>query len=324
MRLKHAGDGIRLSSHALQDLDEANAIIFDCDGVLINVADSYNNAILHTAEHILRGIIKVANPAPITIDMIDGFKNSGGFNDEIDLTYAYVLCATVADRANMNIHDVVSKAILYADHTGVSSVEGYLAGIADISGVQGILRYPEKESPVHTVFNQLFYGPEIFQDMFGRRSVFGGRGFIEDDHIIISSDALSRIRKRFDDKMALVTGRGLVPARYTLGKMLDSFDLASSFFLEDMPRRLAKPNPESLISAASKMGSTHCVYVGDSMEDMIMARDASAAGIQATFCGIIGTSADPAAKLRLFESGTASLALDSVELLPKVLNLGAH
>ena len=39
------------------------------------------------------------------------------------------------------------------------------------------------------------------------------------------------------------------------------------------------------------------------------------------FCGIIGTSKNPKEKLDLFEKNDAILVLDSINLLPKVLNL---
>ncbi len=61
--------------------------------------------------------------------------------------------------------------------------------------------------------------------------------------------------------------------------------------------------------------------MGDSMEDFIMAKKATNLGHKTTFCGIIGTSKNPQQKLRLFEENEAILVLDSIDLLPKVLNL---
>ena len=69
------------------------------------------------------------------------------------------------------------------------------------------------------------------------------------------------------------------------------------------------------------MNSKSCLYVGDSMEDFIMAKKATILGNKTTFCGIIGTSKNPDQKLQLFEQNEAILVLDSINLLPKVLNL---
>ncbi len=69
------------------------------------------------------------------------------------------------------------------------------------------------------------------------------------------------------------------------------------------------------------MECTSTLYVGDSMEDFIMAKRASDLGHKTTFCGIIGTSKNPQAKLELFEKNNAILVLNSIHQLPKVLNL---
>jgi phosphoglycolate phosphatase-like HAD superfamily hydrolase len=69
------------------------------------------------------------------------------------------------------------------------------------------------------------------------------------------------------------------------------------------------------------MKSKNVIYVGDSMEDLIMAKKATEQGHKTTFCGIIGTSKDPKNKLKLFEKNGALLVLESINLLPKVLNL---
>ena len=57
------------------------------------------------------------------------------------------------------------------------------------------------------------------------------------------------------------------------------------------------------------------------MEDFIMAQKATEMGNKTTFCGIIGSSKYPEEKKKLFEEKNASLILNSIDLLPKVLNL---
>ena len=119
----------------------------------------------------------------------------------------------------------------------------------------------------------------------------------------------------------MVTGRGKESVKYSLKHLLDKFDLQNSMFLEDEPRELAKPNPQSLVNSITGMNSKSCLYVGDSMEDFIMAKKATILGNSTTFCGIIGTSKNPDEKLQLFGENEAILVLDSINLLPKVLNL---
>jgi phosphoglycolate phosphatase-like HAD superfamily hydrolase len=137
--------------------------------------------------------------------------------------------------------------------------------------------------------------------------------------VLLDDNLISFLKERFGKKMAIVTGRGLDSIRYSLGKMLDEFDVASSAFLEDEQRSMAKPNPESLVRTIENIGSRHCLYVGDSMEDLIMAKEATALGKKTTFCGIYGTGKDPQKKRVFFEQNGADVILESIRLLPKVL-----
>ena len=97
--------------------------------------------------------------------------------------------------------------------------------------------------------------------------------------------------------------------------------MENSVFLEDESRDLAKPNPQSLIRAMEGLDSKNCLYVGDSMEDMILAQKASELGFKATFCGIYGSGKLPEMKKNMFAKKNASLVLESINSLPKALNL---
>jgi len=60
--------------------DSPQAILFDMDGVLVDVTDSYRMAIKKTAEFFLNEKISLAE--------IQEFKNRGGYNNDWDLTEA--------------------------------------------------------------------------------------------------------------------------------------------------------------------------------------------------------------------------------------------
>ena len=92
-------------------------------------------------------------------------------------------------------------------------------------------------------------------------------------------------------------------------------------FLEDESRELAKPNPKPLLNSIKGMNGRITLYVGDSMEDFIMANKVTDMGNRTIFCGILGTSKNPQVKLELFQRSGVVLVLDSINLLPKVLNL---
>ena len=303
------------------DIDSADAIIFDCDGVLVDVTKSYDLAIDKTTSYILKSYdIK---PICIGSKIIEGFKASGGFNDEVDLTYAAILSIYAANKLGKDKHEFIFKVIDNADHTGIQSVEKYLDSQIDISDIKQDLDYPglHHKNPLYKTFDQLFYGPILYHKLFKQTSDFIEPGFIENDAVIVSDKLLDVLQKRFGKKIAIVTGRGFESIRYSMKNLLDKFDVKHSAFLEDESRELAKPNPEALIRTIESLNSTNTIYVGDSMEDLIMAEQATKMGHDTIFCGISGTSSNPEKKLKLFKNAGSKLVLDSINNLPKVLNL---
>ena len=161
----------------------------------------------------------------------------------------------------------------------------------------------------------------MYKKLFNKNSDFTDDGLIENDIVLVKDELLDKLKKKFGDKVAIVSGRGFESIRYSLKELINEFNLDNSVFLEDESRELAKPNPDSLIRTFKGIKASHCLFVGDSMEDLIMARKATEMGNKTTFCGIIGTSKFPDEKKKLFEEQKATLILNSIDLLPKVLNL---
>jgi len=305
------------------DLISADGIIFDCDGVLIDITKSYDLTIDKTVKYILDNFSQITDSVKIDSKIIDGFKSSGGFNDEVDLTYASILSLVAAKKLNKSQHEFIFDVISNANSSGISSVEKHLEKLVDISDIKNKLSYPgtHHDNLLYQIFDQIFYGPELYSKLFKNKSQFSEPGLIENDVVIVNDFLVEKLEKKFSSKLSIVSGRGKESIRYSLKLLLDKFDLKNSVFLEDEPRELAKPNPESLIRSINGMNCNHCIYAGDSMEDFIMAKKATNLGHNTTFCGIIGTSKNPQDKLELFQHNGAKLVLESINLLPKVLNL---
>ena len=322
MTLTKKDDGIYLDGTiSIQDFD---SIVFDCDGVLIDVTKSYDQTIIKTTTYMLKNFANVIDAIPVTSEIIEDFKKTGGFNDEVDLTYAVILSLTTANKLNTDGAEFISQVIENADQNGIESVENYLDTVSvDISEIKTKLDYPGRHSEnlLYSIFDQLFYGPVLYQKLFERKSQFTEPGFIEYDDVIVTIDLIDKLRKKFGDKISIVTGRGIASIRYSLKQLLDQFNLENSVFLEDESRKLAKPNPQSLLRVIHGLNSTHCLFVGDSMEDFIMSQKSNESGNKTTFCGIIGTSKNPEEKKQFFEDKGAKIILNSIQDIPKALNL---
>ena len=305
------------------DPTKFDSIIFDCDGVLVDITNSYDQTIVKTAKYVLETLAKINDSIQIDFKIIDGFKSTGGFNDEVDLTYAAILSIVAAKKLKKDQTEFINLVIDNSDSTGIKSVETFIKDQTDISEIIEQLSYPgsHKDNILYQIFDQLFYGPELYSKLFKNTSKFSESGLIENDVVIFNNDLADKLENKFHKQISMVTGRGKESVKYSLKNLLEKFDLQNSMFLEDEPRELAKPNPQSLVNSITGMNSKSCLYVGDSMEDFIMAKKATILGNKTTFCGIIGTSKNPEEKLQLFGENEAILVLDSINLLPKVLNL---
>lgn len=324
MTLQKLDDGIYVDPKKIDRIKQLDGILFDCDGVLIDVANSYDLAIKKTVEFITDKFASI-KVMQVTTEMIEGLKKTGGFNDEVDVTYALILAAVASQKIGKSFSSMASDIAQNADSTGIKSVERYLDFLKiDLTELKKRLAYPAKRfaSPLSSVFDEIFYGGDLYTDLYKQTpKFFKGKGLIENDVVLVTKALLDDLRQWFGGRIAIVTGRGAVSASHSLGKLFDEFDLNNSRFLEDEPREMAKPNPQSLISSIKGMKSQYSLFVGDSMEDYIMAHKAEGAGVPTLFCGIYGTSKDLQAKKSFFEQNGADLALESVNLLPKALNL---
>ena len=323
MTLTKKSEGIYTDDSKIQILHEIDAVIFDCDGVLIDITKSYDLAIIQTTRYVLENLAKIDSSINVDFKIIDGFKSTGGFNDEVDLTYAAIISLVAAKKLEKDQTSFIFDVIKNSDSSGIISVERYIENQIDISDIKKQLSYPgtHHDNPLYQIFDQIFYGPELYKKLFNNTSNFFEPGLIEQDDVILNDILFEKLQKKFNSKIAMVTGRGKESVSYSLKSLLTKFNLNNSMFLEDEPRELAKPNPQSLLNSIQGMNCTTTLYVGDSMEDFIMAKRTTDLGHDTIFCGIIGTSKNPEEKLELFEKNDAILVLDSIDLLPKVLNL---
>ncbi|MGH9999110.1 MAG: HAD family hydrolase [Nitrosopumilaceae archaeon] len=324
MTIQKLDDGIFVDTAKIEKIKKLDSVIFDCDGVLIDISNSYDLAIKKTVDFVLKKMANIDQPNIVSTQMIDGFKATGGFNDEVDLTYSLILSVVATKKLDRNVSEFIFGVIKNADQTGISSVEKYLDTLVDISEIKKKLAYPGQHdtNPLYSVFDEMFYGANLYYELYKRKpQFFNSKGLIDNDIILVKKELIEKLRKKFGKKISIVSGRGFVSTKYSLKKLFEEFDLENSRFLEDEPREFAKPNPQPLISSIKGLESSYCMFVGDSVEDIIMARKADELGNKTIFCAIYGTSKDPETKRNLFEQKNADIILESIDLIPKTLNL---
>jgi len=325
MTLEKLDNGIFVDIAKIDKIKSLDGVIFDCDGVLIDVSNSYDLAIKKTTDFIVKEFAKIDEYNLVNTQMINGFKDTGGFNDEVDVTYAMILSVIAATKLKKKFSEFIFDVIKNSDQSGIKSAEKYLDNLkVDLSEIKRKLAYPGPRftNILSSVFDEIFYGAKLYYNLYKKKpKFFDGRGLIENDIVLVKKQLIDSLKNKFGKKLAIVSGRGVVSAGYSLKELFEEFDLKNSKFLEDEPRELAKPNPQSLILSIKGLGSTCTMFVGDSTEDYLMAKKSDESGNKTIFCGIYGTSKEPEAKRKLFEKKNVEIILETIDLIPKTLNL---
>ena len=315
---------IFISDHISQKIQKFDSIIFDCDGVLVDIRNSYDYAINKTISAIIKELFNDEIGDVVTSKIHFGLKSVGGFNDEVAVVYAIVMTLAASKKSEIEFEKLIIDVIANANESGINSIDDYFKDQnIDLMKIKSKLDYENsrKISYIHRIFNQLFYGPKLYQEIFNEKSQFDDEPLIDLDDIVLDNNLIFKLKNRFGTKISTVTGRGKFAFSYSMKNFLDNFDIENSVFLEDRPLELAKPNPDSLIESISGINSKCSLYIGDSMEDLLMVQKCQEKGYDVSFCGIYGSSDEPELKYELFEKNKASFILESIQELPKALNL---
>ena len=313
-----------VSDEIVQKISEFDSIIFDCDGVLVDIRKSYDYAINKTISAIMKDIFNDDVSDIINSKILYSLKASGGFNDEVAVVYTAILTLVASKKTNISFEKLIIDVIENSDESGIISIDNFFINSKiDLKEIKNKLDYTNsrKESYIHKMFNQLFYGPELYEEIFNEKSSFSEKPLIDKDDIVLDENLMSKLKNRFGKKISTVTGRGNFAFSYSMKDFLENFDIEHSVFLEDRSLDLAKPNPDSLIESISGINSKCVLYVGDSMEDLKMVEKCKDKGLDVSFCGIYGSSDEPELKYELFRKNSASFIIESIKELPKALNL---
>jgi FMN phosphatase YigB (HAD superfamily) len=111
MTLSRKQEGLYIDDSVIDILKTSDGIIFDCDGVLIDITKSYDLTIIKTTKYILENISKINDSINIDSKIIDGFKSTGGFNDEVDLTYASIISIVAAKKLQRDQRELIFEVI---------------------------------------------------------------------------------------------------------------------------------------------------------------------------------------------------------------------
>lgn len=335
------------SSSTMEKLAKVDAVVFDCDGTLIDVSRSYDASIVKTASFMVREFLG----RPIPIERVSGrliqeIRRTGGFNSDWDMTYALSMFSVAASDAAGPAESLTRLESIVADfasgeRAGWRSVEPYLEssglGSKSVKEMRSFLGYPG--SPLRTrmtgAFDRLYYGESLFERVYGAKPQGSPRkGLIDLEKLIVTKESLDILSRSIGKKrIAMATGRPFVAVEYTMGRLLDYFDRDASVYIGDgdispgLAPKLAKyrkPSGESLKLARREFGSEVMLYIGDSAEDRLMVKNAGAPEDAILFAGIYGTSFSEKDQLSYFTGTGSNLVAKDVNQVVKVLEMAKN
>ena len=158
-----------ISDDISQKIQKFDSIIFDCDGVLVDIRNSYDYAINKTISAIIKELFNDEIGDVVTSKIHFGLKSVGGFNDEVAVVYAAILTLAASKKTNITFEKLIIDVIENSDESGITSIDNFFINSKiDLKEIKNKLDYTNsrKESYIHKMFNQLFYGPKLYEEIF--------------------------------------------------------------------------------------------------------------------------------------------------------------
>ena len=287
----------------------ADAVVLDIDGVLVDVENSYRRAILESIERVYDRTIRKAD--------IQQFKDAGGFNNDWELTYAAALYVLAANEGYGNSIDEFTDEIA-AQGGGLEAAETAVQDELGARATQRVLNRWDREQ-LRNVFQQLYLGADLYRGLEGGDPDIETRGFIHDEPLLLDDDTREHLLENYD--VGIVTGRPEAEAEIALERVGLEADipLEHRFTMDDWEQ--GKPHPHALTTLADRFDAETVVFVGDTLDDVRTATNANEADPDREYhgIGVLTGGLTGADGRRKYEAEDASAVLESITDLPALL-----
>ena len=331
-------------------MTKKNLIVFDMDGVIIDVSESYRDAVRQTARLFFKdapGWDRLPDPL-FSLDDLAGIKQSGGLNNDWVLTY-HVLDLLMSRVTVPVLPQKSDPWLLHRQTLRACHIEALIDFLASHECPLSLLHKEtgRHHSPfiaalssndvgsgnvVKQIFQEIYLGQTLFRGTYNlRASIYTGEGLINKETLLIEPAVFQSLEA--ENFLAIATGRPGSEAEYALARFDIRPYFSSLFSLDDCLREennilekeqktisLSKPHPFMLDTIAEIHGheASHRYYIGDMPDDMLAA-NRSAHGY--TGIGMLCSAPDEA-RLRqaLLDAGAGHVVRNMTEL-QKLLSL---
>ncbi|PSQ21662.1 TIGR01548 family HAD-type hydrolase [Halobacteriales archaeon QS_8_65_32] len=288
----------------------AEAVVLDIDGVLVDVAGSYRRAIVESIERVYAETIGRSE--------IQSFKNAGGFNNDWELTDAAALFV-LARREGFDRDVGAFTDRVAARGGGLDAAE---AVVGEGLGSEALARVYENWDPdrLRDAFQQLYLGADLYRDLEGGEPDpdLDTRGYIHDEPVIVEPGTIEALAAEFS--VGVLTGRPAAEAAIALSRV--GLEVPSNRRLTMDDPVAGKPHPDGLVALADRLDARHTVFVGDTVDDVRTARNAAETDPEREYrgVGVLTGGLTGVEGTETFERAGADAVCASVNDLPGLLD----
>lgn len=334
-----------------EDTKYGSLVVFDMDGVIIDVSASYRETVRQTARMFLKGARNGEElPDPLfPLPDLARVKQSGGLNNDWDLTYLVIrlLFTLVKGAAETSGPDPWTEYQTMISGCDAAELAQYLKSME--RPVYALLK-KKGNAPqalisrlykgdvgsgnvIKQIFQEIYLGKELFESTYGIAArTDTGSGLINREKRLIDDATLKYLSRVHI--LAIATGRPRAEADYPL----DHFGLRQYFttvytlddclteekrILQQQKKKvsLSKPNPYMLdaIAGAMEHEVSAFYYIGDMPDDMVAA-SRSAAGFKGI--GILVSAPDKKSLKQELQRAGAHCVVEDFKALKEILPAG--
>ncbi len=303
-------------------VEVADVVVFDMDGVLMDVRHSYPVVISKAVDSFLRERGFSGDATAITPDETAYFKAAGGFNSDWALAQGaaliYLVKAELAGSRQIdglrNLSPDLATAARAAGQYG-GGLLGLETALAHLIDFQDFERVKEEwDRRRLTRLGQEFYAGDKAESIFGvSNDTVAGAGLMLSEKPLIDRQTLLAAPLQY----GMYTGRnrGEVATALDLAGLHGVFDETAMVTASD---NIFKPSPEGLFRIQQKLRPKLLIYAGDNLDDwQTAARYEAERGLDdppCLFCGVLGGSPGPLG-YSLFQERGVDLMAHSVRAL---------
>ena len=277
---------IYIREDKLAELAMVDVIVFDCDGVLLDVRNAYNIAIAATTKIIIEAFTGTVIPEELFDSELNHlFKRTGGFNNDWTHAYSVIMriLAELPDEKLAELNKLAEESLRYdspklrfdymSDKVKATiPVEGLYEKLADYavqldaSGIEKVdqlllprvgvnikkalkFRGEVGESIVSTLFEELFAGEELFKESFGFEPSFvkPEKGIVEADEVVILEETLDELEGILGGpRFGIASGSLENTARHALKDIKDRFPQEAQYWHDVVDRDARRLGEDNL------------------------------------------------------------------------------